>query len=654
MHKLHPVDSLRRAFSQRVSVALRASVALCAPVVFSSAVFAQTGGTYTPTRSNIVVVNGNFEFVREDIGAGSNIVLSPGEYTLGLSSTLANLTGDPFDPLFVPRFVPGWSTPYEYDELSGVIRRDSSRSDFPYNDAGSIRGFNVAYLRDDVIEQITLGTLVPDIRYELRFRVGRHADSTNFSPPSTEIRLGDTTLVPVTAVTPTPAPGEFADWAVTYRVSRNSPVLGQPLTLRIAGGGGEVVDIDDVQLVVPASGTPQAVVTQWNFSSGGLWSEIGKWSFGRPELAGTEAQFFSAAAVHADIVVDREFTLGKMRFANAVGYTLHSAFDGLLTLDSGNGANVVIDSSVGSHSIFVPIQLNNDLDLVVADSSLLRIGATLESTTPRTITRNGMGVLDLDTTPAFPAGSRLRVQAGTTNLNTNLGSPGVATISLDASGVGTVVHAAAELDLLDLNITAQSQMNLGSGTGVLSVRTLLVDEATLVIGDATVLVDQANAATLTAAIRSAFVGENGIETGIAGRSVGLIDLDTYFGGMVPGVYLGRPVDAQTLMLRASLPGDSNLDGLVNFEDLLAVARAFDGSGFWSDGDFDFDGQVGFADLLIVARSFSGSPVIDGGAIDSAFAGDFALARSLVPEPVLMSVIGVAATLGLRRSRRAAV
>ena len=56
-----------------------------------------------------------------------------------------------------------------------------------------------------------------------------------------------------------------------------------------------------------------------------------------------------------------------------------------------------------------------------------------------------------------------------------------------------------------------------------------------------------------------------------------------------------------------LPGDADLDGKVDFADVLIVARNYGkGRATWADGDFNNDGSVGFDDLLIVARNYGKS------------------------------------------------
>jgi hypothetical protein len=56
-----------------------------------------------------------------------------------------------------------------------------------------------------------------------------------------------------------------------------------------------------------------------------------------------------------------------------------------------------------------------------------------------------------------------------------------------------------------------------------------------------------------------------------------------------------------------LPGDADRNGVVNFADLLTVARNYNGAPrTWETGDFNGDGVVNFVDLLILARNYNQS------------------------------------------------
>ena len=76
-----------------------------------------------------------------------------------------------------------------------------------------------------------------------------------------------------------------------------------------------------------------------------------------------------------------------------------------------------------------------------------------------------------------------------------------------------------------------------------------------------------------------------------------------------------------LILRSSLPGDANLDGKVDINDLTIVLSHYGQSGqTWADGEFTGDGTVDINDLTIVLAHY-------GGSVGSADA-----AMSAVPEP----------------------
>jgi hypothetical protein len=103
------------------------------------------------------------------------------------------------------------------------------------------------------------------------------------------------------------------------------------------------------------------------------------------------------------------------------------------------------------------------------------------------------------------------------------------------------------------------------------------------------------------------------------------------------------------------PGDASFDGLVNFADLVILAQHYNtvGKTSWGIGDFTFDNAVDFADLVILAQNYNSGAVTGADEADvgsASFASDWALARSMVPEPG-SALLFVGALCTARRTRR---
>jgi hypothetical protein len=118
--------------------------------------------------------------------------------------------------------------------------------------------------------------------------------------------------------------------------------------------------------------------------------------------------------------------------------------------------------------------------------------------------------------------------------------------------------------------------------------------------------------------------------------------------------------AGTLKLRPRLNGDANRDGVVNFQDLLTVARNYGQEPGTDDpytgGDFNADGIVNFQDLLLVARHYGLTDLLDSDSVDlPQFPFDIfgSPALAAVPEPATAGLVmgAVIAPLLVRGSRR---
>ena len=125
-----------------------------------------------------------------------------------------------------------------------------------------------------------------------------------------------------------------------------------------------------------------------------------------------------------------------------------------------------------------------------------------------------------------------------------------------------------------------------------------------------------------------------------------------------GTFLGQSVDPDAILVRTTLAGDADLDGWVDFNDLVALAQNYNTrvadntDSWWTHGDVTYDGVVDFNDLVKLAQNYNTAltPAPIPGA-SAAFDADLARAFASVPEPsqMVLLLIATAAWAGRRRS-----
>jgi hypothetical protein len=108
-------------------------------------------------------------------------------------------------------------------------------------------------------------------------------------------------------------------------------------------------------------------------------------------------------------------------------------------------------------------------------------------------------------------------------------------------------------------------------------------------------------------------------------------------------------------MKLTLAGDSNLDGRVDFTDLVALAQNYnapDTGYFWDEGDFNYDHKVDFNDLVLLAQNYNATfvPAVAIPGAPAGFSEDFARAFAPdVPEPsVMVSLTAVCSLVVLPR------
>ncbi|MGA2230225.1 MAG: autotransporter-associated beta strand repeat-containing protein, partial [Tepidisphaeraceae bacterium] len=394
---------------------------------------------------------------------------------------------------------------------------------------------------------------------------------------------------------------------------------------------------------------PAVVQATWDASGSGTWASATNWNV-VPDAAMTTAGFLSSITAPATVTLNGNWTVGNINFNNNNSYTISPGSGGILTLDNGGPtATAYVTDSSGSHLIAAPIALNSSASILISSSaSLLTLSGSISGAGG--ISLSGSGALVL---------SGANTYTGPTSVN-----GGVMVVESSASLPSTTALTIG-------NGTAPATFRLAANSGASAVSSLTVNPgATLDITNNSLAINYTGADPV-AAIRSALAGGysggtwkgTGIASSYAADSPGLFSVGYADGSRDPG----SPAQPNQILVKFTLAGDANLDGTVNFSDLLVVAQNFnrsvDASGNpvdWADGDFDYDGVVNFSDLLIVAQNFNktlGSSEL--ALLPSSFAADWQLAdaevnatrTSNVPDPgAIAAPLLLAGALLARRGR----
>jgi T5SS/PEP-CTERM-associated repeat protein len=149
-------------------------------------------------------------------------------------------------------------------------------------------------------------------------------------------------------------------------------------------------------------------------------------------------------------------------------------------------------------------------------------------------------------------------------------------------------------------------------------------------------------------------------------TAGILSSTAAGGGLIPLLSVGyadgnNPYDlgkvaglqANQILIRYTLAGDANLDGQVNFADLLIVAQNFNDTGEdWVGGNFTYNptGLVNFADLLIVAQNFN-QVLTPAESLSDGIGSNIQPLTVQVPEPSTLALSLCAAAALLTRRRR---
>jgi len=300
----------------------------------------------------------------------------------------------------------------------------------------------------------------------------------------------------------------------------------------------------------------------WIAPGGATWAAAADWSNGTiPNQAGAVANFTGNITTASTVNLNTAWTVGTVNFSNAYSYTLAGGSGGKLTLDNGGAtATAALTDNGGNHFITAPLTLNSNLLASIVNSAdSLTLSAPISG--GRNLTVSGNGTLRFGQGVGTPTFTAVTVNTGatldiTTNaVAINYGSPG-------NSPITSIVTA----------LTRGYNNGTWTGTGITS-SAAAAGGSTLAVG----------------------YGEGNADAGRTSAA------------------------PNQVLIKYTLVGDANLDGVVNFTDFATVLKYFGQGGTdWARGNFTYAANspsiqaTNFTDFADVLKNFL-QPFPGGGA-----------------------------------------
>jgi pectate lyase len=383
------------------------------------------------------------------------------------------------------------------------------------------------------------------------------------------------------------------------------------------------------------------LVANWNVDGNTNWSNLLNWAGARPEVVGSTANFSAGITAPRTVAVDMPVTLSQLNFDSAVGYTLGNG-SGTITMDAISGT-AAIGVALGSHTVEATVFLARNTNLTVLAGSSITFTAPLTASGVN-IVKDGGGAATL---PHLRAAG-VTISGGTVSVAAN---------GTDAGASNLVSLSVASGAALDLN------------------------DNSMVVGPAT------PRATLQAQVVNARNGgawdQSGITSSAArnqmnhATTLGLLSGAEYSSAGGTGTFAGQSYAADDSLIKYTWYGDSDFNGVVNFDDYVRTDNGFNnGLSGWLNGDFDLNGAVNFDDYVLIDLAFNtqngtlgralafldGSDRSSAGMTDPALLkvqqhfGQFGVsyARGLlasVPEPTSLVFAGVVTSVTMLSRRR---
>jgi beta-glucanase (GH16 family) len=345
----------------------------------------------------------------------------------------------------------------------------------------------------------------------------------------------------------------------------------------------------------------------WKNDASGLWSDNDSWVSGVvPNFNGANAVLGSVIGTARTVTVDTPMLTSTLTFDNANQYTV--AGTQTLTL-SVTGGTPSINVLSGSHDITAPLALTQNTQVTVSPAGSTLTVSNLRPASNIVLTKNGNGALavnNLRMNGVVANSGTIRITQGGTNNG--------------ASKIGTISFGGAtptgSLDLVDnaLVVTTTPRATLTSAINFA----------------------RDGGAWDQAGLTSSAAAENPAHSTTLGLMSGTDYASIYGAG---ATFAGQTVGGTDSLIKYTYFGDTDFNGVVNFDDYARVDSGFNNSrSGWLNGDFDFNDVVNFDDYALLDLGFNTQTG--------------ALVTRAVPEPgITLALGGLVACAAGRRGRQ---
>ena len=400
------------------------------------------------------------------------------------------------------------------------------------------------------------------------------------------------------------------------------------------GGSGQLTCT--TQIYVGALGRGEFVQT------GGSASTYDLFVAHQPASSGTASLSAGTLTVTHNETVGRA---GEARFVQSGGtHTIGQTLT-VGTNTTGSGTFLLQGGTLAAASI----------DVQPTGSFTLSPGAVLSA---KSFSLSG-GTATLSGIQNWNADATLTATGGTLTINTDAGNGNGANLGVDLANATTTLNSTQHLRSFHMS-SGIASVNAGRA---LVTQTLALDGTSrldLTRGGA--IIGQPSVQSIRQSLSSAYAtgdwsGPGLFSSTAAANAAGAVGyaLASDVLSLDGGQFIGEFADPAAIIVGYTVVGDANLDGAVDFKDLVRLAQNYNAPGgnlIWSEGDFDYDGFVGFNDLVRLAQNYGASlPALPTAGAPPGFQDDLARAFASVPEPGAISLSLAACGFALRRRRR---